>query len=81
MTMTSAPTAASIDSAALSLVRKLSMGEDCWMSRALPRATCPAGSIRRHFGHAVAHGQCVRHGTAKRAAADDRDETHATRLF
>ena len=34
-----------------------------------------------HFGHAVAHGQCVRHGTAKRAAADDRDETHPTRLF
>ena len=29
----------------------------------------------------VAHGNCVRHRPAKRATADDRNETHPTRLF
>ena len=68
MTTTSAPTAASIDSAAVSVVLKLSMGEDCWMSSALPRATDPAGSIRRTSAHAVAHApaRARRHRQARR---------------
>ena len=39
------------------------------------------GIDQPYFRHAVAHGKRVRDGTTKRAAADDRNESHRARLF